>query len=542
VQHSGRPGLCQAFLSFSGFNVRDPLQEDIASTIGAARKALASGDVATTERLCKALVEAAPQDARAWALLAETALLRNRLDAAKVCADRAVALAPHEPIAHIMQAKTLLYSGEIAAALKAAEAASPFVGAAPEAADSLAAIFGLLGHHRRALELSRRAVSERPDNAQFMFNLAATERMLGMLGEAEAHCDKAIAHEPTYGLAHYLRADLRIQSVDRNQIAEMESIVEGRALDWRSEVMLRYALAKECEDIEAHDRAFAHVDAGAKLWRQHADYDARAEIAEIDRIITTQNSAWLASIARSRVVDAPVFVCGLPRTGTTLAERIITSHSAVDSVGETGVFAIEAARALRARRASGAPDFNTIGEQYICTVSNVFAPQKSRFVDKTLQNYLYCGLIHAALPQAKIILVERCPMDAAWALYKAHFQAGYLFSYDLAELADYYLAFRRIVEHWKKTLPSHAVLTVSYEDVVWSPREQSVRILEFLGLPWEESTLRFHESRAPSATASAVQVRRPIYATSIDKWRLHAGALAPFRDRLLKSLPSFELS
>jgi len=526
----------------SGFPMRNPLRADIASTIGAAHRAFASGDVATTERLCKTLVEAAPQDARAWALLAETALLRNRPDAAKVCADRAVALAPREPIAHIMQAKTLLHSGEIAAALNAAKAASPLLGAVPQAADALAAIFGLLGHHRRALELSRRAVSQWPDNAQFLFNLAATERMLGMLDEAEAHCDEAIAHKPTYALAHYIRSDLRIQSTDRNHISEMESLVERRGLDWRSEVTLRYALGKECEDIQAHDRAFAHVAAGAQLWRRHADYDVRTELAEIDRIIMSQNSVWLASIPPSRVLDAPVFVCGLPRTGTTLVERIIASHSAVDSVGETGVFAIEAGRAQRARHASDATDFNAIGEQYISTVRSVFGPRKSRFVDKTLHNYLYCGLIHAALPQAKIILVERSPMDAAWALYKAHFQTGFLFSYDLAELADYYLAFHRIVEHWKKTLPSHAVLTVNYEDVVRSAPKQSTRMLEFLGLPWEESTLSFHESAMPSATASAVQVRRPMYTTSIGKWRLHEEALAPFRNRLLKSLPNLELS
>jgi tetratricopeptide (TPR) repeat protein len=513
-----------------------------ASAIDAARTALANGDVATTERLCKALVEAEPTDPRAWTLLAETALIRNRSDAATVCANRAVALAPRDPIARVMQAKALFYSGEIVDALNAAEAAAPLVDATPGAPDSLAAIFGLLGRHRQALELSLRAVAARPGNAQFLFNLAATERMLGLLTEAETHCDEAIACDPSYAHAYYVRSDLRIQSAERNHIAEMEQVLERGGLDWRAETMLRYAVAKECEDLDEHDRAFAHVAAGAKLWRRHIGYDASAHLAEINRIIETQDSAWLASVAGSRVVDAPVFVCGLPRTGTTLVERIIASHSAVGSVGETGIFAIEAARAIRERPASGAPDVDAIGSRYIRAVEGVFAPQKPRFVDKTLQNYLYCGLIHAALPKAKVILVERGPMDTAWALYKAHFSAGFLFSYDLAELADYYLAYRRLVEHWKKTLPAHAVLTVRYEDVIRDLREQSARIVEFLGLPWEDSTLRFHESRAPSATASAVQVRRPIYATSVDKWRFHAEALAPFRDRLSKSLPHFESS
>jgi tetratricopeptide (TPR) repeat protein len=512
----------------------------VAPTIEAARTALANGDVAATERLCMALVQAAPQNARAWAILAETALIRNRPDAAIASANRAAALAPGDAIARIMQAKTLLAAGEIVETLRASEAALALVDADPEALDSLAALFGLLGRHRQALDLSRRAVAGAPGMAQYLFNLAATERMLGLLAGAETHCDEAIAADPDYALAYYVRSDLRIQSASRNHIAEMEERLAKGGLNWRPETMLRYAAGKECEDIDDHARAFAHADAGAKLWRGHHACDAAAALAEIDRIARTQDSAWLASLAKSRAAAAPVFVCGLPRTGTTLVERIVASHSAIDSVGETGVFAIETARALRERKTAGAPDFEAIAERYVRTVEGVYAPAEARFVDKTLNHYLYCGLIHAALPNAKIILMERGPMDTAWALYKAHFSAGFLFSYDLEELADYYVAYRRLVEHWKTTLPAHAVLTVKYEDVVGNLRQQSLRIVEFLGLPWEESTQRFHESRAPSSTASAVQIRRPIYATSIGKWRMHTEALAPFRDRLAKAAPGFE--
>jgi tetratricopeptide (TPR) repeat protein len=542
LQSDTKKGRAQArpFGLLWGSRVRESFPETAAPTIAAARAALATGDVAATEQLCMALVKTAPGNACAWALLAETALLRDRPDAALVCAHRAVALAPSDAIARIMQAKTLFSVGEIAEALEACEAAAPLAAADPEALDSLAALCGLLGRHRQALDLSRRAVAACPGEAQFLFNLAATERMLGLLTEAETHCDQAIACDQNYALAYYVRSDLRIQSADRNHIAEIERRLARGDLDWRAETMLRYAAGKECEDIDAHDRAFAHVAAGARAWRAHLDYDAAAHLAEIDRIIRTQDGGWLASLAGSRVAAAPIFVCGLPRTGTTLVERIVASHSATDSVGETGVFAIEAARALRERKSSGAPDFNAIGNRYIRAVEGVFAPAQARFVDKTLKHYLYCGLIHAALPNAKIILMERGPMDTAWALYKAHFSDGFLFSYDLAELADYYAAYRRLVEHWKRTLPAHAVLTVKYEDVVGNLREQSSRIIEFLGLPWQESTQRFHESRAPSATASAVQIRRPIYATSIGKWRVHAEALAPFRDRLSKSAPSFE--
>jgi hypothetical protein len=169
-------------------------------------------------------------------------------------------------------------------------------------------------------------------------------------------------------------------------------------------------------------------------------------------------------------------------------------------------------------------------------------PPQARFVDKTLENYLYCGLIHAALPGAKIILVRRLPMDACWAMYKAHFQNKFPFSYDQHELADYVVAFYRLASHWKATLPADVLMEVKYEDIIRDQEASSRKIIEFVGLPWADEVLRFHQSPAPSATASAVQVRRPIYRSSIGKWRHYAAGLAPLRDRLARQIPQAELA
>jgi hypothetical protein len=168
-------------------------------------------------------------------------------------------------------------------------------------------------------------------------------------------------------------------------------------------------------------------------------------------------------------------------------------------------------------------------------------PPDLRFVDKTLENYLYCGLIHAALPAAKIILVQRRPMDACWAIYKAHFQGKFPFSYHQIEIAEYYLAFRRLSQHWKAILAPHALLEIDYEDIVRDQEAASRKMIAFVGLPWDDEVLRFHESQAPSATASAVQVRRPIYASSVGKWRHHADGLAPLRARLMREFAEAEL-
>ena len=178
---------------------------------------------------------------------------------------------------------------------------------------------------------------------------------------------------------------------------------------------------------------------------------------------------------------------------------------------------------------------------YVEAATVLRVPGHVRFIDKTLQNYLYCGLIYAALPKARIILLQRHPMDACWAMYKAHFRGKFSFSYQQIELAEYYLAYRRLVRHWRATLPSHALLEIHYEDIVSDQSAASRRLIDFVGLPWDDEVLRFHQSPAPSATASAVQVRRPIYSWSVGKWRHHAERLAPLRARLAREIPEAEL-
>ena len=520
-----------------------------------AQRAFANGDLTTTELICSDVLARAPDDGAAWALLTETALQRGRLDAALICANRAVALMPKDGIGLILRAKCLFVSGEAGAALETAEAALKMMNNAPETLDACGAIFGLLGLHAKAKQFFLRAVASRPDVPQYLFNLAATERMTGALDEAEAHCDAAVALDRNYGLAHYLRSDLRVQSAERNHIEEMETLIGDAKLSRPSEIMLRFALGKEfedlamedlamedlgIEDLAMYDRAFGHVDAGCRLQRRSIGYDPAAEIAEIDRIIRAHSRAWIDAAPSGYSASAPVFVAGLPRTGTTLVERIIASHPAFASAGETGAFAAAMRRATN--DASSKADPAGLGKRYVEQVTSFRVPKDVRVIDKTLQNYLYCGLIHTALPAAKIVLIQRHPLDACWAVYKAHFQGKFSFSYDQIELAEYYLAYRRLSRHWRATLPADVLLEMNYEDIVRDQAAASRRLIDFVGLPWDDEVLRFHQSVAPSATASAVQVRRPIYSSSVGKWRHHAERLTPLRARLAREIPEAELA
>jgi tetratricopeptide (TPR) repeat protein len=521
--------------------------EKISTVVENAREALARGDMATTEQLCQTLIAAAPSDGRAWSLLAETALRRNRPDAAIVCTERATALCPRDPIAHVMRARCFLAIGDAGGAREAAEAAAQIGTSSPEGDEALGAIFGLLGSHKRALELFHRALVARP-NAHLLHNLAVTERMIGEFQPAEAHCDQAISLEPNFCLPYYLRADLRTQTVERNHIEQMETLIAAGLPNWQAEVLVHYALGKECEDLEWYSRAFNHYKAGADLQRRHLRYDLRSDIARIDEIISSHSIETKRSGTRGFDGEQPIFIVGLPRSGTTLVERIIAQHRSVVSAGELGAFPVALSRQL-ALNGTAAPapvspahwlslDPTALGRAYIAAarasgMAGVGPP--IRFIDKFPGNFLHCGLIHRALPGAKIIVLRRDPMDSCLALYKALFEGTYPFSYDLEELGAYFSAFSRLMDYWRATLPGTVLIELSYENIVGDLPNAARGLLRFLGLPWDAAVLRFYENSAPSTTASAVQVRRPLYTSSIGKWRHFAAELAPLRAVLIRT-------
>jgi hypothetical protein len=233
----------------------------------------------------------------------------------------------------------------------------------------------------------------------------------------------------------------------------------------------------------------------------------------------------------------------MPRSGTTLVERIVQSHTSVVSVGERNDFALELmrlARAASAGRRTGrhqlvkeslSLDLEALGRRYIESVT----PDESRgrrVLDKMPINYLYCGLMHAALPDARIICLRRDPMDSCYAAYKTFLTGPYGFSYDLNELGRYFVAFHALLEHWRATLPPHSYTEVHYESLVRDPQSEARRLITFLNLPWQHQVTEFFMSAAPSATASAAQVRQPVYASSVGNWRRYGEQLSPLARRL----------
>ena len=397
-----------------------------------------------------------------------------------------------------------------------------------------------------------RAITLAPASARYWYNRAAVRRFLGELALAEADYDTALKLDPADGRAWLNRSDLRVQSADRNHLQDLEAALSGGPDDWRFRVPLRYALAKEYEDLGDHSRAWHHLHAGAQLRRRHLQYDPQVDLDTVEWLIEAYPQVLPAPEPQAGAATQPIFIVGLPRTGSTLVDRILGSHSEVYSAGELtdlGVGVIERAREQLPRR-PGAParpsrrdlvmasahiDFKTLGADYLRRVQPRLPPRAApwlRFTDKLPLNYLYCGLIARALPDARIVHVTRHPLAVCHAMYKVLFDQGYPFSYDLGEIADYYIGYRRLMAHWQTRLPGR-IHEVAYEDLVAEPARESRALVQAVGLGWQDRCLQSHQNRAPVATASASQVRRPIYTSSVALWRRYEAQLAPVRSRLL---------
>ena len=472
--------------------------------------------------------------------------------------DQALNVAPADAKLHISRAQCLLALGRPAEGCEAAAAAQSGAPADPLLLDAIGTLFSRANDQGRALAAYEQAVSLAPANPHYIFNRATVYRFLGRLAEAEADYDRVIALKGTDYEAYTNRSELRTQSADANHIDELESLVGRGIADWRGEVQIRYALAKEYEDLGQYRQSFRHLRRGAAKRREHMRYDVETDAATFGWIIdaypgdtpssehgvrgedTSRGKDTVrgkdAARGEGAARDAPVFIVGLPRSGTTLVDRILGSHSKVHSAGELDHFALAIVDAVR-RAGNGAQlsrreliarsadlDFAALGRDYLERAKHAAAGSE-RFTDKMPLNYLYCGLIRRALPNARIVHVFRNPMAACYAMFKTLFKDGYPFSYDLSEIARYYIGYRRLMDHWQTTLPQ-TIHAIGYEALVADPLEEIRKLLEFCGLEWQDSCAEFHKNPAPITTASAAQARRPLYDSSVSQWRHYAEELA----------------
>ena len=506
------------------------------SFAGAAQAALKRHDWIALERLCHDWIAAAPAEAEAHFLAGIAALEQKRIGAALAGLGRATELAPGRGDVAAQRARALSLAQRPAEALAEADRALPLCRDDALSLDTLGVVYSRGNAHLRAAEAFRRAVALAPDNAGYRFNLASALKFGGDLDAAEAQYEACIALQPLAAKAHSALSQLRRQTPQRNHLARLRTLLPVAPARPDLQLHLHHALAKECEDLGLHAEAFAHLLAGKRAWRA-----TLGDVAGRDRTLFEALIAafppGLPPMESAYASDEPIFVVGMPRSGTTLVERILSSHPQVHSAGELQNFGVALKRASGSRTRplldadtiarSGALDWARLGAAYLDS-TRPGTGHTPRFVDKLPHNFLYLGYIARALPRAKIVCLRRDPLDTCLSNFRQLFATNtpyFDYSYDLLDTGRYYLQFDRLMAHWRRALPGR-VLEIGYEAIVAAQEASTRRLLEFCGLPWDEACLRFERNAAPVATASAVQVREPLYADAVGRWKRYEVQLA----------------
>jgi tetratricopeptide (TPR) repeat protein len=499
-----------------------------------------------TEVLGKAL-KLNPNFAEAICNLAGVHLSQEEHDSALKLFRRALELRPVYLEAQMGLAKTLQASDSLEAAETAAQAALLIDGNNPKAHALLGGIYTEAARPEQAEAEFLRALDLDPDSEEALLGLGHLCVENGELERAEALFQRALTVNPDSVAARIqLIQTGKVKPDDGNFAALLDLQNSPDELSDNRRISLHFALGKCYEDIRDHDNAFPHYLAGCKLKRARLAYDPKATSAQFASLKDVLNREMIDRLRGSGDPSVlPIFVLGMPRSGTTLTEQIIASHPEVHGAGELPDL-------LRVTHRKTHPDTTSFpdnlryldqatlaawGKEYV-TGLQARAPQAKRITDKMPANFLAVPLIHLMLPNAKIIHVNRNPVDTCVSCFTRLFLRKQEHTYDLAELGRYYADYARLMDHWRKALPSGAFLDIQYEDIVADQEGQARRLLEFCELEWDAACLEFHKTKRQVRTASVTQVRQPIYTSSVERWRNYEKFLGPLLDELGELVPN----
>jgi tetratricopeptide (TPR) repeat protein len=404
-------------------------------------------------------------------------------------------------------------------------------------------------HLEQALEAYERAARLLPEELRLRTSLGHVHKTLGSRVKSEAAYKEALALDPGFAEAWWSLADLKTYVFDDAEVVTMERALTNGKRSRPETAQLHFALGRALEQRREYRDAFAHYARGNALRRLDAPFDIARFEARCARIRSFFDLRFFAERGGSGDPSrAPIFIVGLPRSGSTLIEQILASHSRVEGTMELpNILMITRELDAIAPDRNGYPEtlrhmpatqLTVLGSRYVAQTAPLRHGHE-RFTDKLPNNFSHIGLIHAVLPQATVIDARRHPMDACFGTFKQHFAIGQTFSYDLEDLGRYYRCYLSLMDHWDAVLPGK-VLHFQYEELVRNPEASIRRLLEHCGLPFEPACLSFHETRRSVRTASAEQVRQPLYTSGVGHWRHFEKELEPLRRALGDCLERFE--
>jgi tetratricopeptide (TPR) repeat protein len=530
----GEPAACDAcYARFCKL-----VQED--SHLAEAGVALANNRLATAESLLRRELAKAPEDVAAMRMLAEVAAAREDYPQAERLLGQCLRLAPGYSRARLDLARLLHEQQKAEPMLPLLERLLVLEPDSLSYRALQASAYTMLGQNDRSAQILSALLNEFPRNEMVWLYYAHTLRAAGRLGEAIGAYRRSADLKPEFGDAWFSLANLKTFRFTAADVAAMQTQLAREDLRDSERLHFEFALGKALEDTGDFATSFAHYARGNALRRAVVRYDPDVNTRFVQRSQALYTEEFFAARAGFGCqAPDPIFIVGLPRSGSTLIEQILASHSQVEGtrelpdvpgfalelgVGEPPAYPKSVSRLTRAQ-------LTALGERYLAQTRPNRLLGRPRFIDKMGSNFCHIGLIQLMLPNARIIDARRSPLGCCFANFKQHFQAGVWFTYSLEDLGRYYREYANLMAHFDAVLPAR-VHRVRYEDMVADLEGEVRRLLNYCGLPFEEQCLRFHETRRVVQTASSEQVRRPLYAESVDQWRNYEPWLGPLKGAL----------
>ncbi|TDG15871.1 sulfotransferase family protein [Seongchinamella unica] len=509
------------------------------SQLAEAQRLFDGGHFAPARELCARLLSRKPRAPEPLLLQAWICAEEADFFAAQQAVERAAALLPTDPGVQAWAAQLCSDAGDLRAAETYEQQALKLQATDPAALRSLAASFTNAERYLEALPCYQRLLQLEPWSVGNCMNVAYSARFAGDMALAEKLLLEVLDHDPGFFQAQFALSQLRTADPGQNHIDWFEASLAANRDKPQARSFLGYALGKEYEDLGDFERAFDRYSLAADSVSRNRK-QVQADIEVIHRL--REQSSALPAVPDGEAGQGMVFIIGLPRTGTTLLDRILGGHSCIENSGELLAFPFSTHRCLgltvRGAMSSGlldklaGLDYDELGRAYLACLPQRLL-QTGFMTDKNPINFLYAGLIARALPAAKIIHIRRHPMDSCFSNFKQLFAPGaYLHSYDLPAMAAYYSAYSALAELWQDTLGDR-YLEVCYEDLVVDYEREARRLLASCGLDWEDGIRQFFARRSSVGSASFAQVRQPVYSTSVARWRQFESQLQPLRQALL---------
>jgi tetratricopeptide (TPR) repeat protein len=533
-----------ALVAFERARLTDPQR----MKIEAATAALVADERRKPEELFREVLREDPAHVAALCGLAALALSADRPVETERLLRHALRQSAHLPLAYRGLAPALVRLGRLEEAQAAARYLEKIEPESPQTWVAIAGVATRMMRQDEALQAYERAALLKPDDAGLRISAGHLQKTLGRRAESEASYKAALKADPGRAEAWWSLADLKNYVFSDAELAQMQRLLSSDATQRSNRAQLQFALGKAFEQRAAYAQAFQHYAEGNALRRLDERFDIELFERRCERIRAFFSTRFFETHRGRNPSTAPIFIVGLPRSGSTLLEQILASHSQVDGTMELpNILSMVAQFDDLTTSRDGYPDtvgrassaqLTALGERYLQETAPLRSG-RAHFTDKLPNNFSHVGLIMAILPRATVIDARRHPMDACFSTFKQHFAEGQTFSYDLSDLGRYYRCYLSLMDHWDTVLPGR-VLRVQYEELVREPEANIRRLLTHCGLAFEPACLNFHATRRAVRTASAEQVRQPLYRTGIGHWRHFEHELEPLRRALGDALERFE--